>query len=163
MPLPALYPASRHAYVNVMEIRLADKRKYATGLGYLLAIFRRLVALFLLWFGLMYWMRIVGLSGVEGLRFDTMTEAWQAASCVMAVMLPIAAIGLWGLFTWGTSIWLITVAVELSLYLGWPEIFGQATQVVWFHAVCLAVYVTIKLMMMLSRRRIRLPRRSTAN
>ncbi len=144
-----------------MEIRLSNKRRFNSPLGLLLAIFRRLVALILIAFGLNYWMRIIGMSGVEGLRFDTMSEPWQAASCFLAVLLPIAAIGLWGLFSWGTSIWLIAVAVELSLYLGMPETFGTAPQIVLFHLLSLAFYVAVKGLMLMQRRRVRLPRKAS--
>ena len=104
-----------------MEIRLSTRKHEATRLGLILVIFRRIVALGLLALALVYWMQIVGYAGPEGMRFDTMSEEWRVASSVLAVLLPIAVVGLWGLFPWGTSTWLFTIVIHLTMHLGMPS------------------------------------------
>jgi len=142
-----------------MEIRLSTQKREATRLGLALVIFRRIVALGLLALSLVYWMQIVGYNDSQGVRIDTMNESWQVASAVLAVVMPIAAMGLWGLFPWGTSMWLLTVAIQLSMHLGMPDRFGEARQIVWFHLASLAAYIFIKLLMTINRRKRILPRK----
>lgn len=144
-----------------MEIRLTTRKRHSTRNNLAMVIFRRTLALCLLALALFYWVRIVGLSGVEDLRFDTMSEAWRVASAVQAVILPIAVIGLWGLFAWGTSIWLFAVAIELTMHIGMPGIFGEAREIVLFHIASLAIYVLIKLVAALRRRSRLLPIRNS--
>ena len=57
-------------------------------------IFLRMVALFLLAFALVYWAMLTGTLPANPIRFDTMPEYWRIASLVMAVILPVAAVGL---------------------------------------------------------------------
>ena len=140
-----------------MEIRLTTRKRHSTRNDLAMVIFRRGLALALLVLALYYWIRIVGLSDEEGLRFDTMSEAWRVASAIQAVLLPIAVIGLWGLFAWGTSIWLLAVAIELTMHMGMAQIFGEAREIVLFHIASLAVYVLIKLVAALRRRSRLLP------
>ena len=127
-----------------MEIDLYRRKRDQGLIGATLVIFKRMVALFLLIFALGYWARITGLYPGGGLQFDTMPEHWRIASTVLAVMLPVSALGLWGQFSWGTISWLLTVAIELSMYLGLPERFAGGREVVWFHLVAVAVYFGLK-------------------
>jgi len=142
-----------------MEIRLSAEKREATRLGIALVVFRRVVALGLLALTLVYWMQIVGFQGPDGVRFNTMSEDWQVAASVLAVVLPIAAMGLWGLFAWGTSLWLLTIAIHFTMHLAFPDRFGEAREIVWFHLAALSAYIAIKLSMMINRRRRILPHR----
>ncbi len=113
-------------------------------IDHLIRLLKRVVAAGLLFLALTYWMRITGLSDVPGLRFDTMLLHWRTASVLMAVLLPIAALGLWGQFTWGTTSWLIAAVSELSIYLGWVGDFGENDLVVAFHVTAISAYVLLK-------------------
>lgn len=135
-----------------MALNLNQDSKNNGILEILLIIFRRLVALFLIGFAILYWTKILGLSGNPDLRIDTMSEPWQIASAVLAVIMPVAAIGLWGLFPWGTSSWLLIIAIELSMYWWRSDIFGSPAYIVQFHLICLATYFALKLAMMVQKR-----------
>ncbi len=116
----------------------------------MLVLLRRMIALFFIVFALLYWARIVGLNVVtsadlDQTRIDQMPEHWQVASVILAVAMPIASIGLWGLFSWGTSIWLAVVSFELVMFVGFPGRFGHSPDIVWFHVACLITYISIKL------------------
>jgi len=135
-----------------LQIEL-KKHRHQSGLtNLLLVILKRLVAIFLLVFAVLYWARIVGAFEASSMRFDTMSEPWQIASVVLAVTMPIAAIGLWGLFSWGTSTWLLIVLIELSMFVWLKEYFGEAYYIVLFHSISLATYIALKLSLMVTRK-----------
>ena len=57
-------------------------------------LFLRVVALSCLWFGLQYWALLVGYSH-DGLgRFDLLSTPWRVAATALAVVFPVAALGL---------------------------------------------------------------------
>lgn len=127
-----------------MELELYRRKRDQGLIGAALVVFKRMVALFLIVFALGYWARITGLWPGGGLQFDTMPEHWRIASTVLAVMLPVSALGLWGQFSWGTISWLLTVSIELVMYLGLPERFAGGREVVWFHLAAMIVYFALK-------------------
>ncbi|MEO0329638.1 MAG: DUF6163 family protein [Pseudomonadota bacterium] len=104
-------------------------------------IFQRVIAAFLLIFAIKYWFVAVGL-GDEALRFDNMSNAWQAVMSILLVMQPVAALGLWGGFKWGIVVWLITAVLECVMYGFYPAIFGTATLLLIFHTVCVVFFAT---------------------
>lgn len=115
-------------------------------------LLKRLVSAILLVMGLLYWSRIIGISPEPGLRFDTMSIYWQFASVVLAVLLPLASLGLWGLFTWGTTSWLITACTQSSLHTIWPDHYGENLGVVAFHLSAIGLYAALKLLRLFLRR-----------
>ncbi|MGB7336434.1 MAG: DUF6163 family protein [Salaquimonas sp.] len=127
-----------------MEISLNNK-DIKTGLGHLLlVILRRMIALFFVIFALGHWGRIVAFGSFEGSGIVSMPYHWQIASVVLAVTMPVAAIGLWGLFSWGTSTWLAVVALELYMHYYYTDVAFQSLALVWFHIACLLTYIAIK-------------------
>lgn len=108
------------------------------------ATFLRLVAVVLLLYALQYWMRLTGFHQGPENRFDTMSEHWQVAASVLAVLLPVAALGLWGLFSWGVVVWLVAMAIELVMYAGFYDLYGRADLRVAFHVLCLAIYLVFR-------------------
>ena len=136
-----------------MEISLKKSPPKSGMATLLLVILRRMIALFFLVFTLVYWARIVGMFPGTETRFDTLSQHWQVASVILAVAMPVAALGLWGLFSWGTLSWLAVIAVELTMYVGMPEKYGHPQYVIWFHLACLASYIAIKLYIRFAGRR----------
>jgi hypothetical protein len=66
--------------------------------------FQRIVAVYCLLFGVLYWVRLVGFYPGPLWRFDLMPIHWQVAAVTLAVLFPIAAAGLWMLASWGPVI-----------------------------------------------------------
>lgn len=116
-------------------------------------IFMRMIAAYCLLFGFLYWVRLIGYYEGDLWRFDLMPLHWQAAATVLAVFFPFAAIGLWGLASWGPVIWFICAAVETVMYLGFPELFGRRVPVVVSHGLVALLYIAIRFAMHLEKRR----------
>lgn len=103
----------------------------------------RLVALALLAFAIQYWMKVTGLRQPDGLRFDTMPSHWQAVAAVLSVVLPVAALGLWGLNGWGVVIWIGAAAIEIAMYGFFPARFGPDPMRIAFHAAALSLLAAL--------------------
>ncbi|MEZ5872626.1 MAG: DUF6163 family protein [Nitratireductor sp.] len=108
------------------------------------AVFLRIVAMVLLVYALQYWMRLTGFNPGPENRFDTMSEHWQIAASVLAVLLPVAALGLWGLFSWGIVVWFVAIALEIGIYAGLPDLYGRADLRVVFHVLSISVYLLFR-------------------
>ena len=124
-----------------MPIELNKKQEGFSLFDFLETVFYRLVALFLLVFAVQYWIRIVGITEGPQARIDTMAEHWQVAAVTLSVILPVAALGLWGRFAWGPVVWILVIAIELTMYIGFPELFGVNNMVVIFHVISFGLYI----------------------
>jgi hypothetical protein len=109
------------------------------------AWFHRLIAIYCLLFGVLYWVRLIGFYDGELWRFDLMPVHWQVAAVALAALFPFAAIGLWMLASWGPVIWFICAATETVMYLGFPELFGERSVIVASHASVIALYLIFRL------------------
>lgn len=69
----------------------------------LFAWFLRLVGASCFWFALSYWAMLIGFSHNGAGRFDLLSPEWRAAATALAVVYPVAAIGLWLLVSWGAG------------------------------------------------------------
>jgi hypothetical protein len=128
-------------------------RPYAPGLAETtFAWFSRLVAVYCLAFGVLYWVRLVGFYEGSLWRFDLMPVHWRVAAVSLAVLFPFAGIGLWMLASWGAVIWLICAATESLMYFGFPELFGFRWPVLATHAGVLAVYLGLRFAIYLQKR-----------
>ncbi|MCD2181234.1 DUF6163 family protein [Rhizobium sp. TRM96647] len=116
-------------------------------------LFLRMMAILCLWFALQYWAMLTGFS-LEGRgRFDLLPSAWKAASTALAVMFPVAAVGLWLLAPWGAVIWVLAAATEIAMHAFYPSIFGIKPLLVIAHLAVAAVYVLFQLALFLQRRK----------
>jgi len=122
------------------------------------AWFLRLVAIYCLFFGVLYWVRLIGFYPGAAWRFDLMPVHWQATASMLAVFFPFAAAGLWMLASWGPVIWFICAATETVMYAGFPNLFGERWPIVLAHAVVALVYIALRAAIYWSRR----PRQSQA-
>jgi len=119
----------------------------------LFALFLRLVAVASLWFALQYWAMLTGFSlGGQG-RFDLLPPAWKAAYTALAVLFPVAAVGLWLLVSWGPVIWLIAAATEIAMHEVYPSTFGLNRLLVFMHLAIAVVFVLFRLALFVQRRR----------
>ena len=107
--------------------------------------FHRVVAAYCLLFGVLYWIRLIGVYDGPLWRFDLMPRYWQVTTVVLAAFFPFAGIGLWMLASWGPVIWFICAATETVMYLGFPELFGQRTLIVASHVCVIVLYATFRI------------------
>ncbi|MBL4598308.1 MAG: hypothetical protein JKY82_11915 [Rhizobiaceae bacterium] len=107
-------------------------------------VFLRGVALVFVYFALQYWMRLIGIYDGPDYQFDTMAEHWRVAAAVLAVLLPITALGLWGLFSWGPVVWIFAICIEVGMHMGLPQLFGEQQMLMLFHAICLMVFLVLQ-------------------
>ncbi len=117
--------------------------------------FQRIIAIYCLMFGILYWVRLVGFYDGTLWRFDLMPVHWQIVTATLAVFFPFAAAGLWTQASWGPVIWFICAATETTMYLALSDQFGYRPTIVVSH-VCVAVlYLTFRLVIYLQGRRAR--------
>ena len=116
-------------------------------------VFARAIALALLAFAISYWMRLTGFFNGPENRFDTMSEHWRIASASLSVLLPVAALGLWGRFSWGMVVWFLAVIQEVAMHTWFTQLYGRADLIVGFHLVTLFVFLGFELATRLLARR----------
>lgn len=115
--------------------------------------FHRIVAIYCLMFGTLYWVRLIGVYEGPLWRFDLMPVQWQIAATVLAALYPFAGIGLWMLASWGPVIWMICAATEIVMYAGFPEYFGAKNSVVLSHLFAIALFAAFRVVIYFERRR----------
>ncbi|WP_322989273.1 MULTISPECIES: DUF6163 family protein [unclassified Hoeflea] len=116
-------------------------------------LFLRLVALSSLVAGLQYWGKLIGLTDGGMARFDLLPSYWQLAATSLAVLLPVAAVGLWMQVSWGPVIWVAGAGAEVVMHQGLPLWFGERPLLVIGHGVVLAVYLCFRILLFLKWRR----------
>lgn len=119
----------------------------------LFVLFLRLAAIGSLWFALQYWAMLTGFSFNGQGRFDLLPPAWKAAYTALAVLFPVAAVGLWLLVSWGPVIWLVAAATEVAMHEVYPSIFGIDRTLVLLHIAIAVLFVLFRIALFIERRR----------
>ncbi|KKN29478.1 hypothetical protein LCGC14_0843750 [marine sediment metagenome] len=96
--------------------------------------------------GVGYWIRLVGIEAGPLARFDLMPIWWKMAAPTLAVLYPVAGIGLWMAVGWGSVVWVLIAIVEAVMYLGFPELFGSELLRLGFHVSGLSLLGILRLM-----------------
>jgi hypothetical protein len=117
------------------------------------AWFQRIVGVYCMIFGVLYWVRLVGIYDGPLWRFDLMPVYWQIAAVTLAGFFPLAGIGLWALASWGPVIWFICAAGETIMYAGFPELFGSRTLVLFSHLAVALLYTVLRVLIAREKRR----------
>ena len=115
--------------------------------------FQRLIAGYCLLFGILYWVRLIGVYDGPLWRFDLMPVHWQVAAVTLAVFFPFAAIGLWMLASWGPVIWVICAVTETVMYFVFPDLYGHRLLIVSSHLVVALLYTAFRVLIYWQRRR----------
>ena len=115
--------------------------------------FQRIVAVYCMFFGVLYWIKLIGFYPGALWRFDLMPLHWQVASVVLAVLFPFAGAGLWMLASWGPVIWFLCAVTETAMYAGFSPLFGERPPIVAAHATVAFVYVAFRIAIHWQRRR----------
>lgn len=110
----------------------------------LFILFLRLVAASCLWFGLAYWAMLVGFSMNGAGRFDLLPLSWRAAATALAVVYPVAALGLWLNVSWGPVVWLLAAGIEVGMFEFYPAIFGARPLMILLHGSVAALFVLFR-------------------
>lgn len=84
----------------------------------------RLVALMLLAAGLLRACMILGMTP-DGRTFSDLAPAWRAAATTLCLVDLFAAVGLWVGAAWGPVMWAVALAVEVSMYTFFADLFGH--------------------------------------
>ncbi|WP_377288156.1 DUF6163 family protein [Rhizobium sp. SG2393] len=113
-------------------------------LDILFGIFLRIVSLSAFWYGLCYWAMLIGYSFNGEGRFDLLPVPWRAAAAALAVVFPVAAVGLWLLVSWGPVIWLLGAAIELTMFEFYPAVFGTRPVLLAAHAMIVATFLAFQ-------------------
>jgi len=115
--------------------------------------FQRVIAGYCLLFGVLYWIRLIGLYEGPLWRFDLMPVHWQVAAVTLSVFFPFAAIGLWMLTSWGPVIWFICAATEAVMYAGFPELYGRRPTIVISHLLVALLYAVLRFVIFWQKRK----------
>ena len=115
--------------------------------------FQRMIAGYCLLFGILYWVRLIGVYDGPLWRFDLMPVHWQVAAVTLAVFFPFAAIGLWMLASWGPVIWVICAVTEAVMYFVFPDLYGHRLLIVSSHLVVALLYTAFRVLIYWQRRR----------
>ena len=119
----------------------------------LFTLFLRLAAIGSLWFALQYWAMLTGFSFSGQGRFDLLPPAWKAAYTALAVLFPVAAVGLWLLVSWGPVIWLVAAATEVAMHEVYPSIFGIDRMLVLLHIAIAVLFILFRIALFIQRRK----------
>lgn len=133
----------------------AREQGLAVVLGRMESVLVRFVSLVLLFLAIRYWMRVTGYYTGTDFRFDTMSEHWRIASASLSVLLPVAALGLWGRFSWGMVVWFLAVVQQVAMHTWFAQLFGRADMIVGFHLTTLFAFLGLELAARLFARRAR--------
>lgn len=129
------------------------QHRQASGTEWAFVWFMRLVALAALASGVYYWVRLIGIHPGLLWRFDLMPWPWQTAAVALAILMPVAATGMWMRAPWGPVLWFVAVAGEIGIYSFFSRYFEYRPLMVGFNATCLFVYVLFRIMLFLEKRR----------
>ncbi len=111
----------------------------------LMTLFLRLVALGCLWYGLQLWGQLIGYTNNGALRFDLLGADLKAANATLALLYPVAAIGLWLRGAWGPVIWSAAAAMEIAMHQILIDTFGGDPVKLAAIAVTALVYLILRL------------------
>ncbi|PST21101.1 hypothetical protein C7U61_07355 [Rhizobium sp. JAB6] len=119
----------------------------------LFVLFLRLIAIACFWLGLQYWAMLVGYSLEGHARFDLLALPWRVAGAGLAVVFPVAALGLWLTVSWGPVMWVVAAGGQALMYGVWPEIFGSNPLIMILHACVAVIYCLFRVLLWQEKRR----------
>lgn len=110
----------------------------------------RFLALICLSLSIFYWIRLVGVFPGILWRFDLMPWQWQFASAILAILYPVALIGLWMYSLWGIILWCSAALIEtITIYY---SNFIDQPFVPLFHGILFLTFVILQIMMIFFKR-----------
>ncbi|WP_455466859.1 DUF6163 family protein [Bartonella sp. B39] len=127
-----------------------NPQKQISKINLIYSCYLRFLALICLGLSVVYWIRLVGVLPGVLWRFDLMPWQWQFASATLAIVYPVALIGLWMHSLWGIVLWCIAAFIEtLTMYYS-ASIYQPFVAL--FHGVLFLAFVILQIMMFFSKR-----------
>jgi Family of unknown function (DUF6163) len=109
-------------------------------------IYMRVVALLLLVAGLARACQILGILTPESLTFDNLEPAKRASAVTLLLVDLLAAVGLWVGAAWGPVMWAVALAVEVSMYTLFSDLFGSYPLRVFIHGCIFIGFLALTFM-----------------
>jgi hypothetical protein len=103
--------------------------------------FARALALVFFVRGVQHWLVILGAPGFGALQ--DLTTAGQVLTGHLAVVMVLAAVGLWLGASWGIVVWLMAALSEIVAHVAFADLFGSAWALVAAHLGAMIIYVAI--------------------
>ena len=123
----------------------------------LMTIFLRMVAAACLYFAFGLWSDLIGYGSGGAFRIDLLDADQQAAVAALAVLYPVAAVGLWLRGSWGPVVWTLAAAIEIARHEGLPGSLSNATPTLLMIGSTALLYIAFRLTLWLKK-----PPKSTA-
>lgn len=117
----------------------------------LMTVFLRMVAAACLWFAFGIWSDLIGYGSGGALRIDLLDTDQQAAVATLAVLYPVAAIGLWLKGSWGPVAWTVAAIVEIARQESLPGDFAGAAPTLLMIASTALLYIALRLTLWLRK------------
>ncbi|MEX3008272.1 DUF6163 family protein [Hoeflea sp. TYP-13] len=115
-------------------------------------IFHRIIAIFCLIAGLRYWSLLIGVAEQGAWRFDLLPVHWKIAAASLAVLWPVAGIGLWMIVSWGPVVWLVAALTEIAMHGLFPELYGNDWLIIGTHVAVAILYGVFRIVLYFSKR-----------
>lgn len=117
----------------------------------LMTIFLRMVAAACLYYAFVIWSDLIGYGSGGALRIDLLDTDQQAAVATLAVLYPVAAIGLWLRGSWGPVVWTVAAAVEIARHESLPSGIAGAMSVFLVIGSTAVLYLALRLTLWLRK------------
>ncbi|EJF87907.1 hypothetical protein ME1_00871 [Bartonella vinsonii subsp. arupensis OK-94-513] len=125
-----------------------NPQKQISKINLIYKCYLRFLALICLGLSVFYWVRLVGVFPGVLWRFDLMPWQWQFVSITLAIVYPIAVIGLWMYSLWGIVLWCITAFTEtLIMYYSNYQLFAA------LYGMLFLTFVIIQIIMIIFLKR----------
>lgn len=121
---------------------------------------QRIAGLALFAIGVGYWVRLVGVFPGPNWRFDLMSVEWRAAASMLAVLCPVAGVGLWMASSWGVVVWVLVATVEIVMHTALRRTFGGFAAEPALLVAGLVLFAMLRFARWVQRRRARRSERS---
>ena len=117
----------------------------------LMTILLRMVAAACLYYAFVIWSDLIGYGSQGALRIDLLDTDQQAAAAALAVLYPVAAIGLWLRGSWGPVVWTVAAAVEIARHESLPGTISAATPTLLMIGSTALLYLALRLTLWLRK------------
>lgn len=122
---------------------------------FLFTVFMRFVAVSCFYFGMHYWAMLIGYADDGNARFDLLSSQWRTAATFLAVLYPVAALGLWSGVSWGVVLWIVAAGYESLIHGFWYLIYGRDELLITMHLMVAAIFTVFIILMWFQRRMVK--------
>ncbi|WP_336279278.1 DUF6163 family protein [Bartonella sp. CB175] len=133
-------------------------QKHTSKINILLLIYSfylRFLALICLSLSIFYWLRLVGVFPGVLWQFDLMPWQWKFLTGTLAIIYPIALIGLWMYSPWGIVLWCIAVFTETFVIktLCFDSVSTYQSLMPLFHGTLFLIFMILQIMIIFFKKK----------